>query len=152
MYVNNIIFKFTDKTLNCCKIEKIGRSPDRRAPIPGGSSRVHLLRQDLQQPAVAEPTRGPVARSGPSLSLRTLRQSVQRPVEPAAPHPVVARRSPGSRVSRVRQNVRYFQWTQAAHAHPLVRQTVPVRGLPQGLHSGKDFNMQMSSSLDGIFE
>jgi hypothetical protein len=68
------------------------------------------------------------------ISLRKLLQSLQRPEQPPAAHPLAPRRRQIARVPRVRQDVRHLQRTQAAHAHPLERQAVPVRSLPQGVY------------------
>jgi hypothetical protein len=68
------------------------------------------------------------------VSVRKLLQSLQRPEQPPAAHPLAPRRRQVTRVSRVRQDVRHLQRTQAAHAHPLERQALPVRSVPQGVY------------------
>lgn len=54
---------------------------------------------------------------------------VYRSFQPAAPHPRAARRRAQPRLSRVRQDLRHLLRPQAAHAHTLQRQAIPVQSL-----------------------
>ena len=116
---------------------QVGPAPGERAPVSSGSQPVHILHEIVQLPPFIVEAHGRAARSRAALSLRALFENLQRPIQFAAPHPLQSRRCPRSRLSRMRQDVRHVQRTQATHAHSLERQTVPVRGLPQSLHSGK---------------
>ena len=63
-----------------------------------------------------------------------------------------ARGGQGARLSRMRQDVRHEQRPEAAHAHPLVGQALPVRGLPQGLHSGEQRGEIVGRTRRGFHE
>lgn len=107
------------------------RSPGIRSPLQGQPIRVRAVPAVVQLEAVPDPAPG----SGPQpkVHLRDLFQGVQRPQQLAEAHPDQSRGRPVARLFRVRQDVRHVQRTQAAHAHTLERETVPVRSLFQGM-------------------